>query len=128
MSGIDLPLTSAGDDIDFGRDTVTGLPEYRDAALLRITNDVTYDDLDYGLDVTGELGKLTDIGYEQSLGLRCCAAIQNDTRFVSATVTNSTRTTVDETLYVSLSFEVEVVDGTTFSLSVLVANGEVRLV
>ncbi len=125
---IDLPLSSDGDDIDFSRDAVTGLKEYRDAALLRISNDVTHDDLDYGLDVTGELGKPTDTGYEQSLGLRCCAAIQNDARFVSASVTNSTRRVVDGTLQVTLSFEVEVANGVSFSLSVLVANGEVKLV
>ncbi len=126
--GIDLPLNASGTGIDFGRGTVSGIEELRNAALGRITNAITYDDAAYGLDLTSEIGALAGPGYAQTLGLRCCVAIQNDSRFATATVLNAKQTGVGATLTVSLSFEVTVGDNDTFSLSVLVANGIVKLV
>jgi hypothetical protein len=127
--GKDIPLTADGTDIDFGRDLVSGAEEYRNAALLRITNAVTYDDLAYGLALVDELGKLADSNYAQTLGLRCCAAIQNDERFITATVDGTPTVARDgATVSISIKFIVEVGDGETFSLAALVANGEVRLV
>jgi hypothetical protein len=125
----DIPLTANGTDIDFGRDLVSGAEEYCNAALLHITNAMTYDDLAYGLALVDELGKLADNNYAQTLGLRCCAAIQNDERFITATVDGTPVTTNDgATVSISIKFVVEVGNGETFPLVILVANGEVRLV
>jgi hypothetical protein len=125
--GIDIPLTANGNDIEFSRDTVSGLDEYRQAALLRITNDVTYTDNDYGIDIAGELGSLGGSNYAQLLGLRCSSAILNDNRFATARATRATQTAIGGNWQIALAFEVVVGDGTTFDLAVLVANGTVKL-
>lgn len=126
--GIDLPLNASGTGIDFGRGTVSGIEELRNAALGRITNAITYDDPDYGIDVLEEAGKPTDANYAKQLGLRCCIAIQNDTRFATATTLTATQSNDGESVTASLVIQCEVVDNTTFSLAVLVANGTVKLV
>jgi hypothetical protein len=122
----DIAATLDGSDIDFTVDRViSGLPEYRQAALSRVSNDVSYVDPDYGLDLAGEIGTT---GGASTIGIRASSAIMNDDRFTSATLTNSSVTQVGGVASVSLSFDVVAEDGTEFSLDVLVANGEVALV
>ena len=124
MSLQDIPATADGTDIDFSDRLVSGLEEYRQAALFRLQHDVTFTDLDYGLDLQNEIGQSGGA----SLGLRASAAIMNDTRF-TATLLDQSRTVVGALETIALSFDI-VVDETqeTFSLDVLVANNEVRLV
>ena len=132
MSVIDIGSTDDGTDIDFTNDEwVTGLPEYRQAVLLRLSHFFTFDraadgsPVPFGIDLAAELGT---VGGDASLGVRASAAIQNDDRF-TAQLTDQSRRVVDDVVEISLSFEVIVDDtGATFSLDVLVANGEVRLV
>jgi hypothetical protein len=122
----DIAATLDGTDIDFSVDRViTGLAEYRQAALSRISNDVSHVNADYGLDLAGELGQVDAVA---TIGIRASSAIMNDSRFTSAALTHSSITQVEGTASVSLSFDVVVEDGTEFSLDVLVANGEVALV
>lgn len=122
----DIAATRDGSDIDFTRDVlITGVDEYRQAALSRISNEVTYTDGDYGIDLAQELGKTGGI---DTIGIRASSAIMNDERFASATLTRSSVRQTGDVAKVSLSFEVVVEDGTEFSLDVLVANGEVVLV
>jgi hypothetical protein len=118
-------MTANGLDIDFSFDAVvSGEREWRQSVLLRLQHDVTFTDLDYGLDLQNEIGK-TDRA--ASLGLRACAAIQNDPRF-TATATNIERRVVDGAEEITLSIDVSVDDsGETFSLEALVANGQVSL-
>jgi hypothetical protein len=132
MSVLDLPMTEDGTDIDFANDsTVTGLPEYRQAVLLRLSHFFTFErnadgsPVPFGIDLQAEIGT---VGGDASLGVRASAAIQNDDRF-TAQLLNQTRRVVNGVVEIDLSFEVTV-DETqeTFPLSVLVANGEVRLV
>jgi hypothetical protein len=131
MPVLDLPMTSDGTDIDFGTDAVvSGLREYRQAVLLRLSHVFTFDrspdgsPREFGIDLQDEIGS---VGGEASLGVRASAAIQNDPRF-TAQLLDQTRRTVNGVVEISLSFEITV-DETqeTFSLDVLVANGEVRL-
>lgn len=126
MSGYDLRCID-GTDIDFSVELITGIDEKKQAALSRILNAVSYDDAAYGVDLFQELGALGDSGYAQSLGLRCSAAIMNDTRFASAQATKATQSTTQGVSSVSLSFLIETEDGETFSLSTLISNGTVRL-
>lgn len=121
----DIAATSDGLDIDFTREPIAGLEEHRQAALSRISNEVTYTDDDYGIDLAGELGTT---GREGSLGIRASAAIMNDTRFIEARLTNQKRTQDGDTVAISLSFDVVAQDGTELSLDVRVANGEVVLI
>lgn len=122
----DIPATRDGSDIDFTRDTlVSGVDEYRQAVLSRLSNEVSYVNADYGLDLAGELGQ---IGAIDTIGIRASSAIMNDDRFSSATLTQSSTRQVGDVAEVSLSFDVVAEDGTEFSLAVLVANGEVVLV
>lgn len=122
----DIPATADGTDIDFTRDAlVSGLDEYRQAALSRISNEVSYVNGDYGIDLVQELGQ---IGTVSTIGIRASGAIMNDERFTSAALTNSSETRNGDVVEVSLSFDVVAEDGTEFSLDVLVANGEVVLV
>jgi len=121
----DIAATLDGSDIDFTVDSViSGLPEYRQAALSRISNEVTYRNGDYGIDLVQELGQT---GGVDTIGIRASAAIMNDERFTSATLSNSSARQVDGVQEVSLSFDVVAEDGTEVSLDVLVANGEVVL-
>jgi hypothetical protein len=131
MSVIDLGITADGTDIDFADKTVTGLDEYRQAVLLRLSHAFTFDrnpdgsPVPFGIDLVAELGT---VGGEASLGVRASAAIQNDERF-TAQLLDQTRRVVNGVVEIDLSFEVTVdATGETFSLDVLVANGEVRLV
>ena len=121
----DIAATSDGLDIDFSRELITGLDEYRQAAFSRISNEVTYTNGDYGMDMALELGTT---GREGSLGIRASAAIMNDTRFTEAKLTNQTRTQDGDTVAISLSFDIVAQDGTELSLAVLVTNGEVVLI
>ena len=124
MSVNDIPATADGTDVDFSDRLVSGIDEYKQAALFRLQNDVTFIDLDYGLDLQNEIGQSGGA----SLGLRASAAIMNDTRF-TATLLSQSRTVTNAIETIALSFDI-VVDETqeTFSLEVLVANNEVRLV
>lgn len=132
MSVQDLPMTADGLDIDFANDsTVTGLAEYKQAILLRLSHFFTFERLNdgspvpFGIDLAHELGA---IGGDSSLGIRASDAIQKDNRF-TAQLTDQQRPVVNGVVEISLSFDVIVDDtGETFSLDVLVANGEVRLV
>jgi hypothetical protein len=123
----DIAATRDGTDIDFTRDAlITGIEEYRQAALSRVSNEVEYTDADYGIDLVQELGTTGD--GVNTIGIRASSAIMNDTRFVSATLTRSQVRQVGDVIDVALSFDVVAVDGTELSLSVLVASGEVVLV
>jgi hypothetical protein len=132
MSVVDLPTNAAATDIDFAKDsTVTGLDEYRQAALLRLSHFFTFDrntdgsPIPFGIDLQAEIGT---VGGDASLGVRASAAIQNDERF-TAQLLNQTRRVVNAVVEIALKFEIVVDEtGETFPLSVLVANGEVRLV
>lgn len=122
----DIAATPDGSDIDFTVDRlVSGLTEYRQAAVSRLANSVTYTDGDYGLDLAEELGQT---GRSSTIGVRASAAIMNDERFVSATLTNQSVSRAGGIESVALSFLVVAEDGLEFSLDVLVANGEVELV
>ena len=125
----DIAATRDGSDIDFTRDyIITGLEEYRQAAFSRISNEVTYTDADYGIDLALELGKTEGI---DTIGIRASAAIMNDERFTSAALSTPPtvrRGVTGDLVEIALSFDVVVEDGTEFSLDVLVANGEVVLV
>lgn len=132
MPVIDLPMTEDGTDIDFATNsTVSGMREYQQAVLLRLSHFFTFDRFpdgspkEFGIDLSAELGT---VGGEASLGVRASAAIQNDDRF-TAQLVNQTRTVVNGVIEIALSFQITV-DETqeTFALDVLVANGEVRLV
>jgi predicted TIM-barrel fold metal-dependent hydrolase len=125
MSVTDIGVTSDGTDIDFSDKLVSGIDEYRQAAFLRISHEVTFSNNDFGIDLANELGKTSG---QDTLGVRASAAIMNDQR-LTATLTNQTRTYVNGIESISLSFDVTV-DETqeTFSLEVLVANNEVSLV
>lgn len=132
MNVVDLPMTADGTDLDFSTDVVvSGLREYRQAVLLRLSHEFTFDrepdgsPRPFGIDLAGELGT---VGTEASLGIRASAAIQNDTRF-TAQLLDQTRIVVAGAVQIKLIFEI-IVDETqeTFSLEALVANGEVRLV
>ena len=132
MSVIDIGSTSDGSDIDFANDEwVTGLPEYRQAVLLRLQHEFTFErnadgsPIPFGIDLQNEIGT---VGGAASLGIRASAAIQNDDRFTAQLLSQSQRT-VNGVVEISLSFEIVVDEtGETFSLDVLVANGAVRLV
>ena len=128
----DLPMTADGSDVDFSRDAlVSGLDEYRQAVLLRLSHEFTFDREPngdpriFGIDLVKELG---NVGGEASLGIRASAAIMNDPRF-TAQLLRQDRKTTGSIVEISLEFEI-IVDETqeTFSLEVLVANVEVRLV
>lgn len=122
----DIAATTDGSDIDFTRDAlISGLEEYRQAALSRVSNEVSYTNADYGIDLVQELGQ---VGSAATIGIRASAAIMNDDRFTSATLTNQVVRNVGGLAEVSLAFDVVAEDGTEFSLGVLVANGEVALV
>jgi hypothetical protein len=122
----DIAATLDGSDIDFTVDRViSGLPEYQQAALSRVSNDVSYVDADYGLDLAGEIGQT---GRTSTIGIRASSAIMNDQRFTSAALTNSAITRVDDVESVALSFDVVAEDGTDLSLTVLIEAGEVALV
>jgi hypothetical protein len=133
MSVLDLPMSDDGTDIDFANDsTVTGIDEYRQAVLLRLSHAFTFDrstdgsPIPFGIDLMAELGT---VGGDASLGVRASAAIQNDERFTAQLLGTPGRRVVNGVIELSLSFEVIVDEtGETFSLDVLVANGEVRLV
>ena len=132
MSVIDIGSTADGSDIDFANDsTVTGLLEYIQAVLSRLAHGFTFDrnadgsPIPFGIDLLAEIGT---VGGDASLGVRASAAIQNDERF-TAQLLNQTRRVVNAVVEIALTFEVTVDEtGETFSLDVLVANGEVRLV
>jgi hypothetical protein len=122
----DIAATLDGSDIDFTVDRViSGLPEYRQAALARVSNDVSYVDPDYGLDLAGEIGQT---GRTSTIGIRASSAIMNDQRFTSAALTNSAIVPMGDVEAVALSFDVVAEDGTDLSLTVLVEAGEVALV
>jgi hypothetical protein len=122
----DIAATLDGSDIDFTVDRViSGLTEYRQAALSRVSNDVSYVDADYGLDLAGEIGQT---GRTSTIGIRASSAIMNDQRFTSAALTNTTIARVDDVESVALSFDVVAEDGTDLSLTVLIEAGEVALV
>jgi hypothetical protein len=132
MPVLDLPMTEDGTDVDFATDsTVTGVDEYRQAVLLRLSHFFTFErnadgsPVPFGIDLLAEIGT---VGGDASLGVRASAAIQNDDRF-TAQLLDQARRVVDGVVEIDLSFEVTV-DETqeTFSLDVLVANGEVSLV
>ena len=121
----DLPMTSGGNDIDFTRDAlVSGLDEYRQAAFLRISNDVTFTNLDYGLDISNDLGSTNGTS---TLGVRASAAIMNDERFVSAKMTTLRERREVDIVSIEMAFEVIAQDGTEVSLAVLVEAGKVTL-
>jgi hypothetical protein len=120
----DIGATLDGSDIDFSDALVSGERELRQAVLSRLSNAVTMTDNDYGIDLVHELGKTDGAS---TLGIRATAAIMNDTRF-EATLTQQTRTTVDDTESITLSFDIVADTGESFSLAVLVENGEVTLV
>ena len=132
MSVIDIGSTPDGSDIDFANDEwVTGELEYRQAVLLRLQHGFTFErnvdgsPIPFGIDLQNEIGS---VGTAASLGVRASAAIQNDERF-TARLLDQSRVMKNGVLEISLSFEITVDDtGETFSLEVLVANGEVRLV
>lgn len=132
MPVIDIGSTSDGSGIDFSNDEwVTGLPEYRQAVLLRLQHEFTFErnadgsPVPFGIDLAAELGKVDG---EASLGVRASAAIQNDERF-TAQLLNQTRTEADGAIEIELTFEITVDEtGETFSLDVLVADGKVSLV
>lgn len=121
----DLELTPDGTDMAFTDRRVSGIVEYRQACILRLSNDVTFVNLAFGIDLQNEIGQ---VGLASSLGVRASAAIANDERF-SATLLDQRRKVVQGVEQIELDFDVVVIDtGETFSLSVLVANNEVRLV
>jgi hypothetical protein len=132
MPVVDLPTNTDSTDIDFANDsTVSGLAEYRQAALFRLSHEFTFDravdgsPIPFGIDLLAEIGT---VGGAASLGVRASAAIQNDERF-TAQLLDQTRRVVNAVVEIALTFEVTVDEtGETFSLDVLVANGEVRLV
>jgi hypothetical protein len=122
----DLPMTADGNDVDFTRDAlVSGLDEYRQAAFLRISNDVTFTNLDYGLDLANELGSTNGTS---TIGVRASAAIMNDERFVSAKLTTLRERREFDIVAIEMAFEVVAEDGTEVSLAVLVEAGKVRLI
>lgn len=122
----DIAATPDGQDIDFTLDRlVSGIDEYPQAALSRVSNEVSYTNDDYGLDLVLELGKT---GAESTIGIRASAAIMNDERFTSAALSNQTTTRDGDVVSVALSFDVVAQDGTELSLDVLVADGKVVLV
>lgn len=121
----DIAATRDGTDIDFSDRLVSGLEEYRQAAVSRLSNEVTMTDNDYGIDLAQELGKT---GALDTIGIRASDAIMKDDRFISATLTNSVPRRNGDLVEYALSFEVIAQDGVTFSLDTLVANGEVVLV
>lgn len=121
----DIAATLDGTDIDFSDRLISGLSEHRQAALSRLSNEVTMTDSDYGIDLALELGK---VGAIDTIGIRASDAIMKDERFVSAELTNTTQRQNGDLVEVTLSFEVVSQEGVTFSLDVLVANGEVVLV
>jgi hypothetical protein len=121
----DIGATLDGTDIDFTDRLVSGVDERRQAARSRLSNEVTYTNTDYGLDLVQELGQ---VGGVDTIGIRASSAIMNDDRFVSAALTASSTAQTGDVASVSLSFDVVAEDGTEFSLDVLVANGEVALV
>lgn len=133
MSVVDLPTNAAATDIDFANDsTVSGLAEYRQAALFRLSHEFTFDrnadgsPIPFGIDLQAEIGT---VGGAASLGVRASAAIQNDERFTAQLAKDPDIRTVNGVVEIALTFEVIVDEtGETFSLDVLVANGEVRLV
>lgn len=125
MSVNDIAATADGTDIDFSSGLISGIEEYRQAAFSRISNDVTYTNLDYGLDLLLEIGKT---GNESSIGIRASAAIQNDARFIEAKLIKQGRTVDGDVVSISLAFDVVAQDGTEFSLAVLVTSGEVVLI
>jgi hypothetical protein len=121
----DIGATLDGTDIDFSDVLVSGERELRQAADSRLSNDVTMTNFDYGVDLANELGKTSG---SETLGIRASATIMNDERFSDATLTRITRTTVDDTETIALAFDIVTAAGESFSLEVLVANGEVVLV
>lgn len=125
MNPVDLPVTADGTDIDFGFDgVVSGEREWKQSVLLRLQNDVTFANLDYGINLDDELGT---VGRTGSLALRCAAAIQNDERF-TATVLATPSIVSGRVERIKLDIDVLVDDtGQTFSLAVLVADGKVIL-
>lgn len=125
MNPVDLPMTADGLDIDFGFDgVVSGEREWKQAVLLRLQNDVTFTNLDFGINLDDELGQ---VGRSGSLALRASAAIQNDERF-TATVVAAPSIIAGRVERVQLDIDVIVDDtGQTFSLAVLVADGKVTL-
>lgn len=125
MNPVDLPMTADGLDIDFGFDgVVSGEREWKQAVLLRLQNDVTFTNLDFGLSLDDEIGQ---IGRSGSLALLASAAIQNDERF-TATVTATPSIIAGRVERIVLDIDVVVDDtGQTFSLAVLVADGKVAL-
>lgn len=125
MNPVDLPMTADGTDIDFGFDgVVSGEREWKQAVLLRLQNDVTFTDLDFGINLDDEIGQIGRVG---SLALRCSAAIQNDERF-TATVRATPEIVSGRVESIALAIDVLVDDtGQTFSLAVLVADGKVTL-
>jgi len=125
MTPVDLPMTADGLDIDFGFDSVvSGEREWKQAVLLRLQNDVTFTNLDFGINLDDEIGQ---IGRSGSLALRASAAIQNDERF-TATVAATPSIIAGRVERVRLDIDVVVDDtGQTFSLAVLAADGKVTL-
>jgi hypothetical protein len=122
----DIAATLDGSDIDFTVDRViSGLPEYRQAARARVSNEVSMVNADYGIDLAQELGQT---GRVSTIGVRASSAIMNDERFISATLTNSSVSRAGGIETVALSFLAVAQDGTEVPLDVLVANGEVTLV
>jgi hypothetical protein len=125
MNPVDLPMTADGLDIDFGFDgVVSGEREWKQAVLLRLQNDVSFTNLDFGINLDDELGQ---VGRSGSLALRASAAIQNDERF-TATVVAAPSIIAGRVERIILDIDVIVDDtGQTFSLAVLVADGKVTL-
>lgn len=121
----DIAATRDGADIDFARELISGVDEYRQAALSRVSNEVSYLDADYGIDLAQELGQTRAL---DTIGIRASGAIMNDERFTSAALTSSRAVRNGDIVEYSLSFAVVADDTVTFSLDVLVANGEVVLV
>jgi hypothetical protein len=118
-------MTADGTDIDFGFDgVVSGEREWKQAVLHRVQNDVTFTNLDFGINLDDEIGQ---VGRSGSLALRASAAIQNDERF-TATVVATPSIIAGRIERIILDIDVTVDDtGQTFSLSVLVADGKVTL-
>lgn len=123
----DIAATADGADIDFTKDAVIGgLEERRQAAVSRISNEVSMVNADYGIDLVQELGQT---GGADTIGIRASSAIMNDERFTSAALSRpAVERRVEDVVETALSFDVVAEDGTEFSLDVLVANGEVTLV
>jgi hypothetical protein len=125
MNPVDLLMTADGTDIDFGFDgVVSGEREMKQAVLHRLQNDVTFTNLDFGINLDDEIGQ---VGCSGSLALRASAAIQNDERF-TATVVATPSIIAGRVERIILDIDVVVDDtGQTFSLAVLVADGKVTL-